>query len=136
MKNATAILALAAMLSAGATGIAAAKPIHDHGAQTRIEYGSHRDSHRETRHSRYRILSEREVVRSLYRQGYRDIRNVRLVRADYVLIARGYRGTVRLVVDGRTGRVMSRDLVRHQQPRPGFRIQGGNGNFNYSFGIR
>lgn len=136
MKNATAILALAAVLSTGVMGAASAKPANVPGAEAKVELAGYRDRDRDFRHGQHRILPQYAIERSLYRQGYRDIRNVRLVRGDYVVIARGYRGVVRLVVDGRTGQVMSRDLLRRAGPRAGVHIQGGNGNFNYSFGIR
>lgn len=135
MKNATIIMALAAILSAGAMGTATAKPLNATGEAT-VQLAANRGHDRDWRHGQHRILPQRAIERSLYRQGYRNIRDVRLIRGDYVMIARGYRGVVRLVVDGRTGHVISRDLLRRPQPRAGVRIQGGNGNFSYSFGIR
>ena len=140
MKNAFATVALAALLSAGALSGASAMPVAaapvvkaDTGAA--VELVGHRGNHK-VRQGQRHILPRPAIKRSLFRKGYRNIRNMRLVRGDYVLLARGYRGPVRLVVDGRTGRVMSRKVLRHNWHRPGVQFHGGNGNFSYSFGIR
>ena len=140
MKKTIVTAALAALLSAGTlSAVSAAPAAAAASAQfktgTAVEQVGHR-GHAKNWRGHHRILPKRVVIRSLHRRGYRNIRNVRLVRGDYVLLARGYRGKVRLVVDGRTGRVESRHLLRRHGHRPGFRIQGGNGNFSYSFGIR
>ena len=137
MKKTIITAALAALLSAGALSAASAAPAFtapqalSGNAVEQVHYKGNKYGH-------HRILPQRVVIRSLYRQGYRDIRNVRLVRGDYVMRARGYRGPVRLVVDGRSGRILSRQALNrgHHGPRPGFSLHGGNGNFTYSFGIR
>ena len=139
MNKKIATAALAALLSAGTFATASAAPgamaaSTQRAAGTAVEQVDYRGHHNARRGHRH-ILSQREVIRSLYRRGYRDIRNMRLVRGDYVLQARGYRGQVRLVVDGRTGRIQSRALLRRHH-NPGFTFRGGNGNFSYSFGIR
>lgn len=126
-------IALAALLSTGTIVGAHAMPAMQAPAGATATaadvelVGHHRYSHR--------ILPKHVVQRSLQRRGYRHIRNMRLVRGDYFLTARGHRGEVRLRVDGRTGRILSRQALHHRPHRPGIRLHGGNGNFSYSFGI-
>ena len=141
MKKTMITAALAALLSAGAFSAASAAPaftapqaIADQTID-QVHYKGNKNGHNKDWRGHHRILPQRVVIRSLYRQGYRDIRNVRLVRGDYVMRARGYRGPVRLVVDGRSGRILSREVL-HRGHRPGLTLHGGNGNFSYSFGIR
>jgi len=145
MKKTMITAALAALLSAGAFSAASAAPAFSAPqavtgqATDLVHYKGNKNghSHKDWRGHR-RILPQRVVVRSLYQRGYRNIRNVRLVRGDYVMRARGYRGPVRLVVDGKSGRILSRQVLHrgHHGHRPGFSLHGGNGNFTYSFGIR
>lgn len=142
MKKTMITAAIAALLATGAFSAASAAPApaapHAKSGATveQVHFqGKRKGGHHNDWRGHKRILPQRVVVRSLYRQGYRDIRNVRLVRGDYVMRARGYRGPVRLVVDGASGRVLSRQVL-HRGHRPGFSLHGGNGNFSYSFGIR
>lgn len=142
MKKTLITAAVAALLSAGAFSAASAAPmavapqVKSNGMIEQVHYqGRNKGGHHQAWRGHQRILPQRVVIRSLYRQGYRDIRNVRLVRGDYVMRARGHRGPVRLVVDGKTGRVLSRQALDRGH-RPGFSLHGGNGNFSYSFGIR
>ncbi|WP_223476072.1 hypothetical protein [Oricola indica] len=139
MKNAFATTALAAMLSMGTLAGASAMPTvnapaADTASTAKVELVGHR-GHNNAQRGHHRIMPRHVIKRHLHRQGFRNIRNMRLVRGDYVLLARGYRGPVRLVVDGRSGRVLSRHVLRGGH-RPGFVFRGGNGNFSYSFGIR
>ena len=142
MKKTMITAALAALLSAGALSTASAAPAFTSPqaitgqAVEQVHYkGNKNGHHHKDWRGHHRILPQRVVIRSLYQRGYRDIRNVRLVRGDYVMRARGYRGPVRLVVDGRSGRILSREVL-HRGHRPGLTFHGGNGNFSYSFGIR
>jgi len=142
MKKTMITAAIAALLSAGTFSAASAAPmpaapqVKSNAMVEQVHYkGKKKGGHHQAWRGHQRILPQRVVIRSLYRQGYRDIRNVRLVRGDYVMRARGHRGAVRLVVDGRSGRVLSRQVL-HRGHRPGFSLHGGNGNFTYSFGIR
>ena len=145
MKKTMITAALAALLSAGALSSASAAPAFPApqamAGQTidQVHYkGKNNAHHHKDWRGHRRILPQRVVIRSLHQRGYRNIHNVRLVRGDYVMRARGYRGPVRLVVDGQTGRILSRQVLNrgHQGHRPGFSLPGGNGNFTYSFGIR
>lgn len=143
MKSLIATIVTATILSVGTLSTASATPV----ASAPITAGSdvqtvewrgrgHREGIR--RHHRD-VLPTRAIVRRLHRQGYRDIRSIRRHRGDYTVIARGYRGRVRLVVDGRTGRVLDRDLLRRDRRHyrePGFRFGGRSGNFSYQFNIR
>lgn len=137
MKNALATVTLAALLSTGAASASAmpvAAPAADSAANVSVELVGHRGH--KFRHGRQRILPQHVVVRSLHHRGFRNIRNVRFVRGDYVMRARGYRGPVRLVVDGRTARILSRQPLDRGRHRPGFSFHGRNGGFSYSFGMR
>jgi len=138
MKNALATAALAAILSAGAVAAASAMPVAAPATKTAaaapVELVGHH-GHKYGKH-RHRILPSHVIVRSLRHRGYRHIRNVRLQRGDYVVHARGHRGPVRLVVDGRTARVLSRQPLHRGWHRPGFSMHGHSGGFSYSFGIR
>lgn len=148
MKNVLATAALAAILSAGTVAAASAMPVAalPSGAATSapVELVGHRgQKFREPQHHgqqfrgrRHYILPRHAVVRSLHRRGFRHIRNVRLRHGDYVVHARGYRGPVRLVVDGRTARILSRQPLHRGWHRPGFPIQGQNDSFSYFLGIR
>ena len=142
MKKTMITAAVAALLSAGAFSTASAAPalaapqaITGQAIEQVHFNGNKKGGHHGDWRGRHRILPQRVVIRSLHQRGYRDIRNVRLVRGDYVMRARGYRGPVRLVVDGKSGRILSRQAL-HRGHRPGIRLHGGNGNFSYSFGIR
>ena len=139
MKTTLATAALAAILSVSAAGAVSAMPAAAPAPANAttgapVELVGHRGPG--VRHGHHRILPRHVIVRSLRHRGYRDIRNVHLRNGDYVLRARGYRGDVRLVVDGRTARILSRHLLRHGGHRSGVWFHGGNGNFSYSFGVR
>ena len=138
MKATLATAALAAILSVGAAGAVSAMPAATAPAAAStaapVELVGHRGPG--VHHGHHRILPRHVIVRSLRHRGFRNIRNVRLVRGDYVLRARGYRGPVRLVVDGRTARILSRHPLHHGRNHSGVWFQGSNGNFSYSFGIR
>jgi hypothetical protein len=137
MKNALTTTALATFLSIGAFGAAsampAAAPATGAAAGTPVELVHYRGPGAYRGH--HRVLPRHVIVRSLRHRGFRHIRDVRRVRGDYVVHARGYRGPVRLVVDGRTARILSRQPLYRHGHQPGVRFQGSNGNFTYSFGI-
>jgi len=139
MKNALVTAALAALLSTGAVAAAPAMPVAAPAAGTAanapVELVGHRGHRFDNR--RHHILPQHVVIRSLRQRGFRHIRNVRVRHGDYVLHARGHRGPVRLVVDGRSARILSRQpLHRGGHHRPGLSLQGHNNGFTYSFGIR
>jgi hypothetical protein len=138
MKNALVTAALAAILSTGAistvTAMPVAVPAADAVASAPVELAGHYGQKFGKR--RHYVLPRRVIVRSLRHRGFRHIRNIRLRHGDYVLHARGYRGPVRLVVDGRTARILSRKPLYGGWHRPGFSFNGHNGNFSYSFGVR
>lgn len=127
-------IALAALLSGGTFAGASAMPAASAPAASVPAAPVERIGHHH--HSGRHILPPRAIESSLRHRGYRHIRDMRLIRGDYVLIARGYRGTVRLVVDGRTGRIIDKRFVHARPHRPGVHLHGGNGNFSYSFNIR
>lgn len=91
----------------------------------------------------YGLLSPRDVVRQLRRQGYGKVQEISQRGADYRVIAiRNNGALVRLMVDGETGEILSErrvGWVRNSQireplyqnaprPRPGFSIQFGFGD--------
>lgn len=136
MKNDLATAALAAILSAGTVAAASAMPVAAPSANATafVELvGNHGHKYHQRRHH---ILPPHVVVRSVRHRGFRNIRNVRLRHGDYVMHARGYRGPVRLVVDGRTARILSRRPLHGGWHRPGFSFHGHNDSFSYFLGIR
>jgi hypothetical protein len=148
MKYLLVTAALAATLSAG-TVAASAMPVtalsSNAAASASVELVGHRGhkygeprhyGHKFQKQRRHYILPRRVVVRSLHHRGFRNIRNVRLRHGDYVVHARGYRGPVRLVVDGRTARILSRQPLHRGWHRPGFSFHGHNDSFSYFLGIR
>ncbi len=91
----------------------------------------------------YGLLSPRDIVRQLRRQGYGKVQEISQRGADYRVIAiRNNGALVRLMVDGETGEILSERRVGwvrnsqirepnypvRQHPRPGFSIQFGFGN--------
>lgn len=138
MKNALATAALAAILSAGTVATTSAMPVTapsaNATANTSVDLVGH---HGQKFHKRrHHILPPHVVVRSVRHRGFRNIRNVRLRHGDYVMHARGYRGPVRLVVDGRTARILSRQPLHGGWHRPGLSFHGHNDSFSYFLGIR
>lgn len=137
MKNAFATTAIAAILVAGMAGAASAMPYVNPSsgiaASAPVELAGHKG--KQFRKGKHFILPQHVVVRSLRKRGFRHIRNVRLRHGDYVLNARGHRGPVRLVVDGRTARILARQPL-YGWHRPGFSLHGHGQNFSYSFGFR
>ncbi|MFD1696983.1 hypothetical protein [Roseibium aestuarii] len=64
---------------------------------------------------RHWLMSERDVRRSLRRQGFEDIRIVGQRGPVYIVKADGWRGLrERLVVDGRSGAIIGREPARGQ----------------------
>ncbi|QKV20359.1 hypothetical protein [Oricola thermophila] len=137
MKNVIATAAFAALFSAGTVSATSAMPVAAtvatpaNGVQANLVAQHDRGY---IRHQR-RILPRRAVIKSLHRKGYRNIRNIRMRHGDYVLHATSRRGPVRLVVDGRTARVLSRKPLFHTRHRPGVTFHGRTGGFSYHFGI-
>lgn len=137
MKTALATAALAAFLSAGtvaASAMPVAAPSAGAASNAPVELAGYHGQkfHKHGHH----ILPRQVIVRSLYQRGFRNIRNIRMRHGDYVLHARGYRGPVRLVVDGRTARILSRQPLHGGWHRPGLSFQGHNDSFSYFLGIR
>ena len=137
MKNVLVTAALAAILSAGtvaASAVPVTTPSAGAASSAPVELVGH---HGQKFHKhRHHILPRHVVVRSLHQRGFRNIRNVRFRHGDYVVHARGYRGPVRLVVDGRTARILSRQPLHGGWHRPGFSVHGHNDSFSYFLGIR
>lgn len=145
MKKSLITAALAAMLSTGTIAGASAMPVakldapQAAAAKVQLAGHRHRDRYRDRdvrrHHGRHHLLPVRAVRRELRHRGYRHIRFVGSTRGDYLFIARGYRGPVRLLVDGRTARVLSRHRIRGHRGGPAFHHRSDNGNFSFSFGI-
>lgn len=146
MKTTLASVAVAALISTGAIATANAAPSIAHveaGTSVQLVHDrGHRRDGRETRHHRrHEILDPRQIVRKLRYQGYRDIGRMSLSRGDYIVDARRHRDRVRLVVDGRTGRILAREVIRRHHRRDHYRdyglhYGGSRGNFSYSFTLR
>ncbi|MFZ2101752.1 MAG: hypothetical protein WAU86_14420 [Oricola sp.] len=108
MKNLIATAALAVVLSSGAAAAASAMPAPAIGAAIALPVeAAHYDKKRFAPGAGF-VLPKKVVIRSLYERGFTQIRDVRRVRGDYVAIAKGHRGPVRLLVDGRTARILDR----------------------------
>lgn len=111
MKNLIATAALAAALSAGTFATASAMPVSAAAPTAQpvktVQYGGER-FRPDARH----VLPKHVIIRSLHHRGYTHIRDIRRVRGDYVVQARGHRGPVRLLVDGRTSRILERHVMR------------------------
>ena len=143
MRNAIITAAIAALLATGSaatvSAMPATAPVPTKSLTGNVELVGHR--HREGRRDRdfrhegrrNHVLPARVIVRQLRHRGYSHIRSINFVRGDYVVIARGHRGPVRLVVDGRTGPGIARHRLRRGG---GFRHSyGGNSGFSFSFGV-
>ena len=93
----------------------------------------------------YGLLSQRDIVRQLRRQGYGKVQEISLRGSEYRVVAiRNNGALVRLMVDGETGEILSErrvGWVRNSQvreplypvaprprPRSGFSIQFGFGD--------
>lgn len=87
-------------------------------------------------------VSQRDIYRSLYRMGFRDIGPLYRKHGAYITTARGYRGQVRLVVDARSGRLISRKVIGghsyrwDHNRRYGHTYGGSKGGFSWSLQIR
>lgn len=150
MKKIIATAAVAAALSGSFAATASAAPaamsengrpatvqLVDHRGHGWHEHYSrdHRRGHDYFDHDRREPLTPREIVRRLRHQGYHDIGHLKLRRGNYIVEARGYRGQVRLVVDGHTGRVIERHLVRSYRT-PGWSLGSRGGRIIYGFSFR
>lgn len=61
----------------------------------------------------HRTMSPRQISRSLYKRGYRDIRSMYTTGRTYTVIAKSRRGDLhRLTVSARDGDILDRDLLR------------------------
>jgi hypothetical protein len=139
MKKTLITTALAAILSTGTIATATAGPANTKApsVSTSIELVGHRSHDRDFRGKKsngYYVLPSHVVRYKLYRYGYRDIRKVGFFRGNYIFMARGYRGPVKLVVDGRTGHVVSRHRIRHWFGK-GLHFGSHSGKFSFSVGI-
>ncbi|GAB4358271.1 MAG: hypothetical protein Kow0026_19050 [Oricola sp.] len=142
MKNALATTAISAILTVGTIAAAsampvaapAAAPVAATAADASVLLVGHRN--RDFGRHHHHILPRHVIVRSLHQHGFRHIRDVRMRHGDYVVHARGHRGPVRLVVDGRTARIVSLEPLGGGWHRPGLSFQGGNDSFSYFLGIR
>lgn len=138
MKTRIATAALAALLSSGISTAAFAAPAIPApvGVSTAFDVQAvHYRGRESRRYGRQRVLPLPRIVRSLRHRGYTRIRSIERVRGDYIVVARGHRGPVRLVVDGRTAEIVSRQPLRRYGRDTGYRFGGHKGGFSYSFGI-
>lgn len=127
IRSALAAFSIAALAStASAASIKAAKPTVSNTSNIVLAKGPRKHRH-------HRILSPRQIVRALHRQGFRHVHRISFHHGKYHAVARGRRGPVKLAISARSGRVVGRTPLHH---RYGHNYRGGRNGFSWSFTIR